>query len=127
MGRPKGGKNRKWSAAEKLEIVGRYLASGIGQRKYATREGISRGMLHDWTTKYLAQGAEGLERQKPPGNAFAALHTSKNLSEVERLRLTVAKQEVELSRLKNGYHVKGGGGNKVFVTTSGASIKSSKT
>jgi hypothetical protein len=36
----------------------------------------------------------------------------------------VAKQEVEILRLKKGYQVKGGGADKVFVTTSDASIKS---
>ena len=45
-------------------------------------------------------GAAGLEPKKWPGNKFAALHRSKDLSELERLRLLVAKQEVEIARLK---------------------------
>ena len=32
------------------------------------------------------------------GNLYAALHTSKSLSEVERLGLIVAKQELEIVR-----------------------------
>lgn len=36
------------------------------------------------------------------GNPYAALHRSKSLSEVDRLRLLVAKQEVEIARLKKG-------------------------
>ena len=35
-----------------------------------------------------------------PGNKFASLHISKNLSEVEKLRLIVAKLEIENERLK---------------------------
>lgn len=51
-----------------------------------------------WVKKYLNEGEEALEPHK--GNPYAALHTSKSLSEVERLRLIVAKQEVEITRLK---------------------------
>ena len=41
---------------------------------------------------------------------------SKSLSEVEKLRLLVAKLEAEVARLKR-YYVKGVGANKVFVTS----------
>ena len=53
-------------------------------------------------------------------------HVSKNLSELERLRLMVAKLEIENERLKKGYWVEGVGANKVFVTGPGKSTKSSK-
>ena len=49
---------------------------------------------------------------------------SKNLSEVERLRLTVAKLEVENERLKKGYLAKGVGASKEFVTGRGKSSRS---
>jgi transposase-like protein len=124
MSRQKGGKNRRWSKAEKLEIVKRYLESGVGRHKFAAGEGIASGQLYTWTKKYMEEGEEGLENQKKPGNAYSALHTSKRLTELERLELTVAKQKVEISRLKKGYRVKGGGADRVFVTTSGVNIKS---
>jgi len=92
----------------------------------AREENISGGMLHRWIQKYIEQGEDGLENRKKTGNHFSALHTSKNLSEEERLRLTVAKQHVEIARLKNGYTAEGSGTGKVFVTLSGVSIKSSK-
>ena len=57
---------------------------------------------------------------------FASLHTSKSLSEVERLRLMVAKLEVENARLKKGYWVEGAGANKEYVTGSDRTTKSSK-
>ena len=60
------------------------------------------------------------------GNPYAALHTSKSLSEVERLRLIIAKQEVEIARLKKGYWVEGVGANKEYVTGKGETTKLSK-
>jgi elongation factor G len=74
--------------------------------------------------KYLEEGENALEPHN--GNPYAALHTSKSLSEVERLRLIVAKQEVEIARLKKGYWVEGAGANKEYVTGSGKTTKSSK-
>lgn len=47
-----------------------------------------------------AGGEESLEPHN--GNPYTALHTSKSLSEVELLRLVVAKQAVEIVRLKRG-------------------------
>jgi transposase-like protein len=125
MSRPKGGKNRTWSKDEKLRIVLRYIDEGIGQKTLAKEEGISHGMLSTWIYRYLDEGAAGLENKKKPGNQFAALHTSNSLSEVDRLRLIVAKQEIEIERLKKGYSVKGVGVSKEFVTTKDASTKSS--
>lgn len=126
MGRPKGGKNRKWTASEKEAIVRRYLESGIGRHKFAAAENLSGRLLHEWVRRYQEHGKAGLESKRPTGNLYAALATSKSLSETERLRLTVAKQKVEIARLKNGYQVRGGGASKVFVTLNGVSIKSSK-
>lgn len=125
-GRPKGGKNRRWSKEEKLRIVRRYLDERIGQHELARQEGISRGILYKWIERYLEQGEPGLELSPKTGNPYAALHSSKSLTELERLRLTVAKQQLEIARLKNGYRVERSGAVKEFVTLSGASIKSSK-
>ena len=61
-----------------------------------------------------------------PGNHFAALHASKNLSELDRLRLMVAKLEIENERLKKGYWVEGVGASKVFVTGQDKNTKSLK-
>ena len=55
-----------------------------------------------------------------------ALHRSKNLSELERLRLLVAKQEIEIARLKKGYWVEGVGANREYVTGQDVNTKSSK-
>ena len=75
-----------------------------------------RSMICKWVKKYIAEGESSFVHKGHPGNPFAALHVSKNLSEVERLRLTVAKLEVENERLKKGYLAKGVGASKEFVT-----------
>jgi transposase len=114
MGRPKGGKNRRWSAEEKLRIVNRHLEDHISLRQVAREEKISSGMLSSWVSQYLEGGEAALSGK--PGNPYAALHTSKSLSEEERLRLIIAKQEAEIARLKKGYFVKGVGAKKEYVT-----------
>ena len=43
-----------------------------------------------------------------------------------RLRLIIAKQEVEIARLKKGYWVEGVGANKEYVTGKGKTTKLSK-
>lgn len=114
MGRPKGGKNRRWTVEEKLRIVNRHLKDHISLKQVAREENISNGMLSTWVSKYLDGGEAALAGR--PGNPYAALHTSKGLSEEERLRLIIAKQEVEIARLKKGYFVKGVGAKKEYVT-----------
>jgi hypothetical protein len=74
--------------------------------------------------RYREEGEDGLTPKN--GNPYAALHTSKKLSEIDRLRLIVAKQEVEIERLKKGYWVEGSGANKEYVTGNGAITKLSK-
>ena len=85
---------------------------------------ISNSLVCAWVKKYITEGEDALEPRN--GNPYAALHTSKSLSEVERLRLIVAKQEVEIARLKKGYWVEGAGANKEYVTGSEKNTKSSK-
>ena len=83
-------------------------------------------MVSRWTKEYLAGGKAAFDPKPRPGNKFAALHRSKNLSELEQLRLLVAKQEIEIARLKKGYWVEGAGANKEYVTGQDVSMKSLK-
>lgn len=124
MGSKKGIPHRKWSKEEKLEIVQIHLEKHIPIREIEQRYGVSHSLVSTWVKKYLEEGEEALEPHK--GNPYAALHRSKSLSEIERLRLIVAKQEVEIARLKKGYCVEGVGANKVYVTGSEKTMKSSK-
>ena len=123
MGRPKGGYNHKWTVEEKLRIVNRYLLDGLGSTMLAKEEHVSHRLILTWVEKYRKYGIEGLENKKKTGNPFAALYTSKSLSELERLQLIVAKQDIEIERLKKGYIVKGVGANKEFVTLKDVSLK----
>ncbi len=91
MSRPIGGKNRRWSKEEKLRIVRRYFDDRIGQWTISKEENISRGQVYRWIKKYAEGGPEALENRKKPGNHFSALHTSKSLTEEQRLKLIVEK------------------------------------
>ena len=124
MGSKKGVPHRKWTKEEKLEIVKLHLEEHMSTGEIEKRCGVNHSLVSAWTKKYLEEGADALEPRK--GNPYAALHTSKSLSEVERLRLIIAKQEVEIARLNKGYWVEGVGVNKEYVTGCERITKSSK-
>ncbi len=118
MARPKGGKNRKWTNEERLKYVLMCEEEHIPVCTLAREEGIPRGTLQQWVNRYRKGGEEALNPEKThPGNHFSALHSSKSLSENERLSLLVEKLQIENERLKKGYIVKGVGADKEFVTT----------
>ena len=120
----KGVPHRRWSKEEKMRIIRLHLEEHISTEKIEKAYGVNNSLVSAWVKKYLEEGEEALEPHN--GNPYAALYTSKSLSEVERLRLIVAKQEVEIARLKKGYWVEGAGVNKEYVTGSGKTTKSSK-
>ena len=124
MGRPKGGRNRKWTVEEKLRMINRHLENHESLQQVAIAEGVSSGLLSTWISKYLEGGEEALVNRS--GNPYAALVTAKSLSEEERLRLIVAKQEVEIARLKKGYFVKGVGAGKEYVIGKEKTMRSLK-
>lgn len=124
MGSKKGVPHRKWSKEEKLKIVKLHLEEHISISEIGRQYSMGSGMVSSWVKKYLEEGEDALEPRK--GNPYAALHTSKSLSELERLRLIVAKQEVEIARLKKGYWVEGVGANREYVTGNGKTMKSLK-
>ena len=120
----KGIPHRKFSKEEKMKYVKLHLEDHIPVRQIEKKYGIRSSLISSWVKRYLQDGEEALEPRN--GNPYAALHRSKSLSEVERLRLLVAKQEVEIARLKKGYWVEGVGVNKEYVTGSGKTTKFSK-
>ena len=126
MARPKGGKNRKWTNEERLKYVLMCEEENIPVCTLAREEGIPRGTLQQWVNRYRKGGEEALNPEKMhPGNHFSALHSSKSLSEKERLILLVEKLQIENERLKKGYTVKGVGADKEFVTTKDLNSKQS--
>lgn len=122
----KGQKKRVWTPEQKIEVVQKHLDEHISVRALAREYSTDTGMICRWTKEFLEGGESAFEPKSRPGNKFAALHRSKNLSEVERLRLLVAKQEIEIARLKKGYWVEGVGANRVYVTGQDVNTKSSK-
>lgn len=124
MGSKKGIPHRKWSKEEKMKIIRLHLEEHKSIGWIEKEYGVNRSLVSAWVKKYIEDGEEALEPHN--GNPYAALHRSTSLSEVERLRLIVAKQEVEIARLKKGYWVEGVGANKEYVTGSGKTTKSLK-
>ena len=120
----KGIPHRRWSKEEKLRIIHLHLDEHISVERIEKEHGISHSLVSAWVKKYIEEGEDALEPHN--GNPYAALHTSKSLSEVERLRLMVAKLEVENARLKKGYWVEGAGASKEYVTGNEKTTKSSK-
>ena len=120
----KGTPHRKFSKEEKMKYVKLHLDEHVSLMQIEREYGIRNTLVSEWVRRYLQDGEEALEPRN--GNPYAALHRSKNLSEVERLRLLVAKQEVEIARLKKGYWVEGVGADREYVTGSGKTTKFSK-
>ena len=120
----KGTPHRKFSKEEKMKYVRLHLEDQLSVRQIEKEYGISNSLVARWVKRYLQDGENALEPRN--GNPYAALHRSKNLAEVERLRLLVAKQEVEIARLKKGYWVEGVGADREYVTGNGKTTKFSK-
>lgn len=120
----KGTPHRRFSKEEKLRYIKMHLDEHLSINEIERKYRIRHTLISEWVKRYKEEGEEALEPHN--GNPYAALHTSKSLSEVERLRLLVAKQEVEIARLKKGYWVEGAGANKEYVTGSGKTTKFSK-
>ncbi len=117
----KGIPHRKWSKEEKLKIVREHLEQHESIKALGKKYSVGHNTISRWIQEYLEKGEEALEPHN--GNPYSALHRSKRLSEVERLRLMVAKYEVEIARLKKGYYVEGVGANKAFVTGKDKNMK----
>lgn len=120
----KGTPHRRYSKDEKMKYVRLHLDEQMSLTQIEKEYGIRNSLVGAWVKKYLEDGEDALEPHN--GNPYAALHKSKSLTEVECLRLLVAKQEVEIARLKKGYWVEGAGANREYVTGSGRTTKFSK-
>ena len=125
MGRPKGGKNRRYTYEFKKKVVQEYRIGHSSSRELGKRYGISNSVILGWVSLY-DEGILETGRIQNRGNPYAALHTSKSLTTEEKLELENLKLKIENERLKKGYLVKGGGLNKEYVTISGANTRSSK-
>ena len=108
----KGQKKRTWTKEQKLEIIEKHLKEHVSVRALEKEYSADRSMICHWLKDYDKYGEAAFNsKSHRQGNHFAALHTSKSLTETERLRLQLAKLEIENERLKKGYQVKGVGAN----------------
>lgn len=78
----------------------KYLEEHVSVRALEKEYHAEHSMICRWVKRYIAEGESSFERKRPSGNRYAALYTSKNLSEIERLRHMAAKLEIENGRLK---------------------------
>lgn len=127
-GRPKGGRNKKYSFEEKLRIVKIYMYEHKSYPVIEREEGVAHRNIERWVKAYLQDGKEGLKSKNisKRGNHFSALYSSKSLSNEERLKLENMKLRIENERLKKGYLVEGDGAKKEYVSIYDKIMKSSK-
>ena len=88
-----------------------------------------RSTVKGWKNQYLEHGEAYFYENhygSKSGNPYAALHTSKNLSELERLKLENTKLKAENMKLKKEYMVKGAGAYRESVLEKERHMKSSK-
>ena len=124
MSGKKGIAHTRYSCEEKLRIVNEVLKNHKSSIEVGRENGLDSSMIRRWVRQYNKDGIDALESKNAnKGNRFSALHASKNLSETERLKLTVEKLRVENERLKKGYIVKGVGADKEFVTLKDLNFK----
>ena len=115
VGRPKGGKNKYWSAEEKYKIIKPILEYELTSGEVTRRTGINNGMLSAWVRKYKEKGMEGLRNKKKPGNPLATGRVKKHFNNrEEQLEYENMKLRIENERLKKGYLVKGDGSIVTF-------------
>ena len=119
----KGQKKRIWTKEDKLKIIKRYTEEHLSARELGRIYNADYSMICRWIREFTNKGEAAFEEVKRNGNKYAALHTSKNISETERLKLEIAKLRVENERLKKGYIVKGVGVSKEFVTIKDVNTK----
>ena len=125
-GHPKGTKNNMRSVEEKEQIILDCLNNNLPYAVVGRKYGLSGWMVNKWVNSYLKDGIEGLKSKTGKcgsGNPYSYLYNKKNLTEVEKLKLELAKKEVECERLKKGYSVKGVGRRKEYVTISKKNLK----
>lgn len=82
-------RKREWTAKQKAEKVHKHLDNHISVCTLEKEYDADRRMIGRWVKEYIAEGESAFIPKGYPGNPFAALHVSKNLSEIERLRLMV--------------------------------------
>jgi putative transposase len=81
---------RKWSEAQKLQIIGEAEQAGLTEtlRKY----NLSQSLFHRWRRAYNGEGMQGLQ----PHYKTVDPEVKRLQQENERLKKTIAKQALEI-------------------------------
>ena len=99
----KGQTKRIWTKEQKLAIIKKYYEEHISAGSLAKEYVADKGMICRWIWNYNQYGETAfVSKNSRKGNPFSALHTGKSLTETDRLRLQLAKLEIENERLKKG-------------------------
>ena len=98
----KGQKGRRWTKEQKLEIIGKHLNEHISLRTLEKEYNANRGMICHQLRDYNKYGEKAFDSKRRLGSRFLALYKSKKLTETEKLKLQLAKLEIENERLKKG-------------------------
>lgn len=122
MGRPLGGKNKKYSVKEKMSILNEHYESGLGWKQLCKLYNLSSSLVYSWDKKYQEFGIKGLENNNKHNNPNFGKH-NRFPTEVEQLKDELLKKEIEIMRLKKGYVVKGVGVKKEYVSLLDVNIK----
>lgn len=69
-GRPKGEKNKYWSAEEKYKVIKSILDYDLTSGEVTRRTGINNGMLSKWVKKYKEYSMEGLKNKRKPSYSY---------------------------------------------------------
>ena len=97
------GKHRKYTPDFKTQCVKEVLEGRKSEQEIARENGMALHNVQRWIRDYQEHGEEYFyqeHRGNRSGNPYAALHTKKNLSELERLGLENLKLRIENERLK---------------------------
>lgn len=85
-------KSKKTTLEERLEIVEWIIANDMNYKEAASKNCIRYGLVYQWVQKYMAEGPEALIHKKR-GPKHKDTVDGSTLSEVEKLRLELAKEK----------------------------------
>lgn len=115
MGRIRKGKNRIWSADDKLKIINENLINFKLTPQISKEYDISQGMIINWIKKYKEFGYDGLVNKKRPGNPLNKYANKKNITKEEQLEYENMKLRIENEMLKKGFLMKEDGSYVKFM------------
>jgi len=125
----KGQKFKKYTPEEKIKYAKMIVNGELSVSEIARALNTGKSTVKRWRDQYLEHGEAYFYENHhggKSGNPYAALHKSKSLSELERLKLENTKLKAENMKLKKEYMLKGVGAYRESVLEKERHMKSSK-